>query len=93
MADIIAGQTKRLVVVDGLGAELTPSQFTATSDDESIATVSERGDQLEYDLHAVSAGTATGVLTGGGDHAGQGGTFSFEIGEAPLTASLGDPLP
>lgn len=93
MADINAGQTRRLLVLDGNGVELTPAQFSAASDDEAIAIVSERGDQLEWDLLALSAGTATGTLTGVNDHAGQSGVFSFEVGEEPLTATLADQLP
>lgn len=93
MADINVGQTKRLDVKDGDGNDLTPLQFTAASDDEAIATVNERADQLEWDFVAVGPGTATGTLTGINDHAGQSGTYSFDVGSAaPLTATLADPL-
>lgn len=92
MGDILQGETKRLVVTDG-ARELTPVSFTASVDDTSIATVAERGDQAEWDFHAVGAGTVTVTVTGANDELGRSGQATFTVDPVPLVVALGDPLP
>lgn len=91
MGDLTQAQKVAILVRDGNGTLLTPTQFNASTDNAAVAIAQESGDQTEIDAVGAGPGTTTVSVTGIGDHAGQSGSALLTVDASPLSVTFGPP--